>query len=351
MITTQPKGFNYVLHGFRGIAASMVFFAHSLGGYFEHRCLECGGAETKALINVGTFGVELFFFLSGYVIYRACQKTDAATFSIRRFWRLYPVFILFTLLFFVLNAFTNQFPERNGVGFLLLNVTFLNLFFDTPALTPNAWTITYEVWYYVATYCLVAPMFGNLSKPWIVAGVILAGYFLVFHPITVFYLAGVAVSVFVERRPDWHHFISGRRLIICVQSALIVFTIYVASLDLSYVWQGLWENMQLIITVLALMFMMMSLLHPDSLFARSLQRREFIVLGTVSYTLYLAHPYSHIAARMFVEIVFGKLQETYWEFAIYGVINLTLTVILVAIVARYVEALIYEKYTGKKLFA
>ncbi|WP_380783903.1 acyltransferase family protein [Sphingomonas sp. R86520] len=125
--------FSEPLHGLRGVASIMVLLAHVSFGYYDHfyRSSAGLGAVVPYVANFGTFGVELFFVISGYVISASCLKYDPLAFAGRRLMRIYPVFAAFTLLYFVLNSFAHYEPARMGIGPLLANLTILDLFFGT----------------------------------------------------------------------------------------------------------------------------------------------------------------------------------------------------------------------------
>lgn len=149
------------LHGLRGLASLMVFFAHITAGYNLHVNSVLGTHTTQGslqyyITNIGTFGVEIFFFLSGFVILKSSIKENEKAFFTRRAFRIYPIFLLFSLLFIIGNIITNSNPELNNIKSILLALSFTNIFFNSSQLTPNAWSVVYEVWYYFGIYYIVS---------------------------------------------------------------------------------------------------------------------------------------------------------------------------------------------------
>src|SRR3546814_2636247 len=76
----------------------------------------------------GVYGVYLFFTISGFVILPSVLRYSTGQFALRRFLRLYPLFLTLTLLFVLLNAVTNANPDLNNWPTILAGVTFTNLF-------------------------------------------------------------------------------------------------------------------------------------------------------------------------------------------------------------------------------
>src|SRR3546814_12014022 len=85
---------------------------------------------------------------SELVILPSVLRYSTGQFALRRFLRLYPLFLTLTLLFVLLNAVTNAYPDLNNWPTILAGVTFTNLFWHTEQLTPNAWSLTFEVIFY-----------------------------------------------------------------------------------------------------------------------------------------------------------------------------------------------------------
>ncbi|NRA39911.1 MAG: acyltransferase [Planctomycetes bacterium] len=104
-------------HGLRGIASLMVLIAHITGGFHLHTGQLYSNATQELITNLGTFGVEIFFMLSGFVIFNASRNTNLKDFFKRRFWRIYPLFIALTLLYFIANSLLHLEPQKNNALF------------------------------------------------------------------------------------------------------------------------------------------------------------------------------------------------------------------------------------------
>lgn len=115
------------LTGLRGIAALFIIFNHIL--------LVCPVLGTTSLSSYlscfGIMGMDLFFILSGFVIYynyadkiKENPQEGIIKFLIARFARLYPLYITFISGFFIYNLFL----YRNQYDVLSANITSLPVF-------------------------------------------------------------------------------------------------------------------------------------------------------------------------------------------------------------------------------
>src|SRR3546814_18959352 len=91
--------FNCASHFLRGFAALMVFSAHLLGGSAEHVSQDHSAYVQFVLRpwQFGVSGVYLFFTISGFVILPSVLRYSTGQFALRRFLRLYPLFLTLTL--------------------------------------------------------------------------------------------------------------------------------------------------------------------------------------------------------------------------------------------------------------
>ena len=105
------------MEGLRGFAAILVFLVHfhSLFGNFATPGLH---AVFQVLASLGHTGVDLFFVLSGYLMYGIVlsPKFQYGHYFVRRVKRLYPVFAA-VLLFYVIAMYSGLAPNKIPAGF------------------------------------------------------------------------------------------------------------------------------------------------------------------------------------------------------------------------------------------
>lgn len=151
------------MEGLRGFAVALVFLVHyaSLAGAW----LAPGSAAARiagALHAIGNCGVDLFFVISGYLIYGSLikRRQPFGGFMLRRARRIYPVYGAVFLLYLALSvAFPNEsrIPAGTGAGtrYLLANFLLLNGFGSAPTMITAAWSLSYEMLYYLTLPWLI----------------------------------------------------------------------------------------------------------------------------------------------------------------------------------------------------
>jgi exopolysaccharide production protein ExoZ len=147
------------MEGLRGFAVFLVFLQHF--GYQALQMSEPAGV-VKTLLAVcrsyGNLGVELFFVLSGYLIYGSLVARQASVlpFMRRRIQRIYPAFLVAFAIYFcavLAGPTASRIPTQPlALGwFLISNLLLLPGIFPLPLLMAVAWSLSYEVTFYLIT--------------------------------------------------------------------------------------------------------------------------------------------------------------------------------------------------------
>ncbi|EOA3493424.1 TPA: acyltransferase [Escherichia coli] len=135
------------IHYLRGVAALLVVAYHNKQYLNEVYAQKDLG---DLLFISGGFGVDLFFIISGFIIMLSSQKKETNSpinFMTRRFFRIYPVFFICTILFFLLNPVFTESELLRSLFLLHLDYYSEAPFFGYNVLYP-AWTLTFEVYFY-----------------------------------------------------------------------------------------------------------------------------------------------------------------------------------------------------------
>ncbi|AQZ65225.1 acyltransferase [[Actinomadura] parvosata subsp. kistnae] len=145
------------LDALRGPAALAVTMHHA-GWTF----LPGVWAEVDRRIDLGSWGVLVFFLVSGYIIPASLERQgDLRAFWVGRGFRLLPLLILACGLALVLAA-AGLLPGPKGLGerpwplVVLGNVTMLQELLNLPAVINVTWTLSYEMAFYLVSVALFA---------------------------------------------------------------------------------------------------------------------------------------------------------------------------------------------------
>lgn len=177
-MTPSPPSQLSSLQAGRAVAAILVVIFH-LHGYFLPEVLYDGETLPTAA-RMGYAGVEYFFALSGFLMVFAHARdfgvpSRLGNFAWRRVTRIYPVYWLVLL---ALVAAHFALPAMTAEGALpvmrvLANLSLLPL--DEPSILEVAWTLQYEMAFYVLFATLImSPRFGALVFAFWFAGCALA---------------------------------------------------------------------------------------------------------------------------------------------------------------------------------
>jgi peptidoglycan/LPS O-acetylase OafA/YrhL len=346
-VAAPERDFNVAAHGLRGIAALMVFVAHLFGGTAEHiYAANHGYADAiKPFWNIGTFGVELFFVISGFVIMPSIKRYSLGQFGLRRLLRLYPLFLVFSLLFIILNAATSAYPKLDTPLAVVSGLLFLNLFTGTEQLTPNAWSLSFEVFFYILA--ALTWYFAVTRRNMVMAVVMLAASvaFLVWLPIVSYFVLGVVIRAVHDR--GW--FVP-RPLAQGLEVGVLAAMLWLASIDhYEYSWADLAKPQVVpLIACTALYFYLA--VHPGSLTSRLLANKVTLYLGTVSFSLYIVHPYVYLPMRLAFDRLGWFTPDTWGSMLAFVAVVTPLVLVATAIVYEGLERWPYARFFQQDIY-
>ena len=147
------------LDALRGIAALAVVLFHYTTRYDQL----FGHAQAPALsFPYGYLGVNLFFMISGFVIFMTLERTARPMdFVVSRFSRLYPAYWGAILLTFALTHAIGLPGKTVGWDVLLVNVTMVQGFFGVAHVDGVYWTLEVELLFYA--WALLSFRFGGAA--------------------------------------------------------------------------------------------------------------------------------------------------------------------------------------------
>jgi len=158
------------MEGLRGVAVFLVFLVHYsslIEPWLTNNTLKI----SSFIYAFGHLGVDLFFILSGYLIYGTIitkQVFDTKKYIKRRCMRIYPTFLVIFLVYVLLSVL---FPKESKLPsellpllkYLIQNILLLPGMFDIKPMITVAWSLSYEVFYYFLIPLLI---FSLSMKRW-----------------------------------------------------------------------------------------------------------------------------------------------------------------------------------------
>jgi peptidoglycan/LPS O-acetylase OafA/YrhL len=215
---------------------------------------------------------------------------------------------------------------------ILSGLLFLNLFTGTEQLTPNAWSLTYEVLFYVLTCAVVHYAFRRRS--WILGSVAVALslWFAVTFPIALYFLAGVAARLLL---PANKLDISIRR---SFEAILFVIMVILASRGHFEYKRGDFTNPVVIPLIIVTGMYFYFAVSDGSLTNAVMDNKVARYAGTVSYSLYLVHPYTYYVLR-------GIFARNHWftPDAAYSVGIFSVFVVILSIAVTHIVHITLER--------
>jgi peptidoglycan/LPS O-acetylase OafA/YrhL len=159
------------MEGMRGFAVFLVFLVHYATLMSP---LAKKGTDFAAILewvhSLGNAGVDLFFVLSGYLIYGSLisRPQSFLKFIRRRVARIYPAFCVVFAIYIALslaNPALSKFPKEAAAAWLYFFQNFLLLpgLFPIEPMITVAWSLSYEMFYYLVIPLIVA-LFGMRKR-------------------------------------------------------------------------------------------------------------------------------------------------------------------------------------------
>ena len=244
----------------------------------------------NAASTYGSFGVQLFFLISGFVILMTAQNRSGIEFVTSRIARLYPSFWIGVLLSALALTFLAHDPPSPAV--VAANLTMQpRMVFDEPYLDPVYWTLVVEMKFYALTWLVIVTKQMKRVEAWLTLwlGTSALAAFVTFPN----WLDALLIPMFASLFTGgcYLYLIRSRG---ATRRRLITFA---ASVVLSMYWslryQGEYTHSSALetqLTVLAVVLLMNVVFLLLALRKWSLPRaRLWMWLGCLTYPLYLTH--------------------------------------------------------------
>lgn len=307
------------MEGLRGLAIALVFICHFQIVILSPLSQSFHSRFYLVMAQLGGTGVDLFFVLSGMLIYRAALKPSMkyGKFLLRRVERIFPTFIVVLALYVLVLEFTHTGAHYHAVGFraesiyILENLFLLPGIFNIPGIISAAWSLSYEFSFYLAIPILVVLLrvrFWSRRGRAIFWAVLIPAYLLLVHSFPAWFpasehfdgtyvrftlfLAGMVVEeILSSSRPE--RLLTKRVEWLLLASACIAFGALVVS-EARTVGLPVHDGAQhaavraaLLVTTYACLALLT--LRSGSLLSRFFCHTSIRWTGNISYSFYLIH--------------------------------------------------------------
>ena len=293
------------MEGLRGLAVLLIFFVHVhafFGSYVASYPRLFSASEYFG--RVGNAGVDLFFVLSGFIIYGALvhKPVKYLAFVRRRVERLYPAFLAVLSTYLVLSV---VFPSESKIPvhtwaaakYILENILLLPGLFRIVPIVTVAWSLSFEFAFYLSVP-LVVFLLGHdrqdslrrialLSGIWGIFSLSEAFVFHGSHIRMLAFLSGMLLQevtttgkarAYLTRRGQW--------ISICVLVLIVSYHFAVQPKDLGTRASGVLSVVLMSVSIF--FFVLYSLEYPGVLH-KVCTWRPMRYWGNISYSYYLAH--------------------------------------------------------------
>lgn len=313
----------------RGISALLVCFFH-FSDILDSPDLELG----KILFANGGIGVPIFFVISGFImVYTTRKITDknpkknVKDFLIKRIIRIVPLYFLLTVAWMVIGRdvmhyFSPEIFPRTWHSFLFLPYS------EAPPVLFQGWSLNYEMFFYL----IFAVSFFLKNKRYFFvlsffAAAITVGQF--FHPknavlamifafVNIHFLIGVLIGLTIEQ--------------VKMKKTTAVILFWLSNLVFWMIFFGILPVPPLL-NALIVGFLVFGFLLLDR-FTPNKSSRFLVMLGDISYSIYLVHPFIQVILRRF------QTESIYLNLALF-----LAEIILVIIVSKILYEIIEKKFT------
>jgi exopolysaccharide production protein ExoZ len=304
------------LQALRFVAAMSVLLFHATFIFWESPVF----GFNSIFHYVGQSGVDVFFVISGFIIYRVSQSAASPLdFLIRRLCRVYPIYWCYFLLFAVMVLAGTNVPFRNDWPLDHWFANFLLLGWHDHRLVAVSWSLSFEIFFYI---CFSATLlFGRYRRKalaaWLVVELLLTGinhfvpvsvadgpwrWWICFNPFVLEFALGCVVGYLHER--------GFRQYPVPVLIAAVPFFVAGGMLSIDPQVSGL-DYRVVTFGMGAALLVYAAVTHRDLWVSAKLSR-----LGDASYSLYLCQEPVMCAVRYVFEMF--RIKQALWGLPVIG---------------------------------
>jgi len=274
-------------------ALAVVLFHYAFRGYAADGLSTMPYPLLAPYAKYGHLGVDLFFMISGFVILMTATKGSVVTFIVSRVVRLYPAFWACCTITFLITLLIGGERYSATLPQFLFNLTMLSGFFYVDAIDGVYWSLFVELQFYgfIALLLLVRKIqeAESFLLAWLMASMLLE-----IHSVEILrrllivdysaYFIGGAMCFLI-----WSEGVSLRKVFALIAAWALSIDQAVRGLPGLEKYFATDMNMYVVCAIVTSFFGMMYLVSVRR--TGFLGRRNWLMVGAVTYPLYLLHQY------------------------------------------------------------
>ncbi|ALS31805.1 hypothetical protein PTRA_a0448 [Pseudoalteromonas translucida KMM 520] len=284
----------------RAIAAFMVLLTHSA---FK---LKSNGSTLLDWYNIGGYGVDLFFIISGFIMCLTIEKKRDSfiSFMKKRIVRIIPLYWVLTSVAFVVFLLSPSSVNSSG-GETSIIASYFLIPTTSKYLINNGWTLSFEFYFYlIFSLCFVLGSFQKQATSFTLVLLVLIGSLYSFQTPLLIFLTSPLLLEFVLG-------IIAFKLIRNYKPSIPTCTFFIllgvaGLIQANSLWR--WDTAlgSSLNGGLPMFFIFIGLVFME----RKIKMNKYLYeLGMSSYSLYLLHPFT----LAFVTIIFKKLELIHYN--------------------------------------
>jgi peptidoglycan/LPS O-acetylase OafA/YrhL len=276
------------LDALRGIAALSVFLYHASIYYKE--------SIYFSFFRFGLTGVDLFFIISGFVIFSSIQNKTRLQFLQSRLLRLFPTYwiaVTFTFTLIFIKYYQKGILTLLPLKQYIINLSMIQEFFKIENLDGPYWTLYIELFFYFLVFILIKKekmLFAAISMIILITVISRVNWINIPYPLSILATTPISAHAPLFLIGMIFYKLHKTKSLIYLTPIVLVFISQVLIYRAHYIWiQNTDINFSEHITLLVLYLVVFSMFVFNKL--KFICNSYLIKLGKISYALYLIHQY------------------------------------------------------------
>lgn len=314
-------------------ATSVLLFHYTFRGYAADNMTVLSFPYMGVFSRYGYLGYYLFFIVSGFVILLTAFNKNGLGFVISRIVRLYPAYwVCVTLTYFLIITIGGPRYDAHFLQYLA-NLTMIHGYIGIEHLDPVYWTLLVELKFYFLIIILVSLRQIRYIKyylgAWLALTIILSEYqikyldFFLFPDWSCYFIAGACFYLVHREGKSFYNL-----FLIVITYVLAIFK-QVAGMPILLNHYNTEFNIIIIIAIVTLMYISFYAISTNN--AQFFNKIIFLILGALTYPLYLIHQY---IGYMLINLLAPYMNKY--------------VVLVVVILTMYTSAYLIHKYIEKE---